>query len=196
MKPNVLLCTLLLSLLSSRAQSASTTDSIASTVGFFVGYGTEHHEVLKVQYDYHLIFLQVHYAHPVYSGTTWQCEAFVLPQYNICFFKPQTNQQQEQWGYEVGVSAGVRFRKTLFQNGLDAYAGGGTGPLYISRAPARQASGVIFSSSVIAGMVIPLHRSLSADIRVGFRHISNAGFIQPNGGINIIYGCVGICRTL
>jgi hypothetical protein len=64
------------------------------------------------------------------------------------------------------------------------YAGLSTGPHYVSDAPRRQAPGFLFSDNLIAGLNYAASKVLVLDFRFGARHISNANFKEPNGGVN------------
>ncbi|MBM3441042.1 MAG: acyloxyacyl hydrolase, partial [Bacteroidetes bacterium] len=50
--------------------------------------------------------------------------------------------------------------------------------------PTRQARGFIFSDNAFGGVNLKCAKHTWIDLRIGFRHISNAGLREPNGGVN------------
>ena len=90
-------------------------------------------------------------------------------------------------GIEIALLAGLNLEFSLLPDIWWLYAGGSIGPQFISRTPSRQASGFIFSDSIYAGTRLGITRRNQFDIRGGFRHQSNAGFSEPNGGLNSLF---------
>ena len=78
------------------------------------------------------------------------------------------------------------------EKALKAYILLSAGPHYISGAPERQIPGFIFSDNLAAGTYIRLSDTVDLDFRLGARHLSNASFKKPNGGINTINLHLGV----
>lgn len=98
-------------------------------------------------------------------------------------------------GYEVGFTVGLLWEVFLYKDYLSFYAGGFIGPMYTPLMPARQGGDVNFSDNLCAGLNVKLVEMLSLDLRAGYRHMSNAGFANPNYGLNNYWFGVGlICR--
>lgn len=98
--------------------------------------------------------------------------------------------------YEFGLNLGFMFSQPLFKN-LLLSAGIGSGPHYVTVDTDRQARGFIFSDNVELGLSYELRKfSTIFNMRFRFRHISNAGFKSPNGGIDNLFLVLGVARNL
>lgn len=94
--------------------------------------------------------------------------------------------------YEFGFNLGIEFYQRLAPN-LAFAASVGSGPYYITVKTKRQAPGFIFSDNFELGLYYYLSAtSASIDVKVRFRHISNAGLKSPNGGIDNLFLAVGV----
>lgn len=103
---------------------------------------------------------------------------YIEPQINMVF----TNRPMD---IETGIASGLRYNIPLSPQ-LYWYHLLGTGPHYFSARTNRQVKGFVFSSSFATGFFsrIQKQKHLFIDIRLQFRHMSNAGIKHPNGGIN------------
>ena len=64
----------------------------------------------------------------------------------------------------------------------------GTGPHFISLKTNRQSRGFIFSDNLELGLIYPVSKlHLDFNLKVRYRHISNAGLEEPNGGIDNLF---------
>ena len=118
------------------------------------------------------------------------------PQFNLTTYRPMDMLDNESKGYEWGLNAGVLVRKILFKDRISLYLLLSAGPHYISGAPERQSSGFIFSDNLFIGMTVKINENTHIDLRPGFRHLSNAGLTDRNGGINNVVFSGGIIFNL
>lgn len=154
--------------------------------GFIAGYGGQNPGLFfdDVQYDYRVWFLQFQYYYALLKIKTWSLEAVVQPQYNITRFRINDQTGDITSGYEFGLNAGIMVMKKILKGRFSPYLLVSTGPHYVSGTPERQSSGFIFSDNLFVGMHIRASGNFYVDVRPGFRHISNAGIKEPNGGVN------------
>jgi hypothetical protein len=76
---------------------------------------------------------------------------------------------------------------------LSLYAAIGSGPHYITVETDRQARGFIFSDNFELGSAYNFERINTAFLlKFRFRHISNAGLKEPNGGIDNFFVIAGL----
>jgi hypothetical protein len=98
-----------------------------------------------------------------------------LPHFGIAQFSNKSE-------YELGINmilelAYVLSKKSTLSLNM------GTGPHYISVETTNQANGFIFSDMLYLSFNHKIKKTIFG-LFTGFRHISNAGFKEPNGGIN------------
>ncbi len=93
--------------------------------------------------------------------------------------------------YEFGLNIRLCLNFSLSPNDLIS-AKTGCGPHYITAETEKQANGFIFSDYLLAAYTRSLMISgelFAVEFEFGYRHISNAGIKDPNGGIsNFIFG--------
>lgn len=98
-----------------------------------------------------------------------------------------------QASYEYGFNVRVNLNFAVSQS--DVIRGIiGSGPHYMDYQCCRQADGFIFSDYLLASYIryFKLNkRYCSLEIEIGYRHLSNAGISEPNGGINNIIIGIG-----
>ena len=117
-----------------------------------------------------------------------QLSLLIQPQFNPVF----NIDHQDEFVFEAGVNFGIAY-EYLIKPHLIAYGGLGVGPHYINVETSIQAEGFIFSDNFYVGM-----HQVSGDERwlltyeVRFRHISNAGLVSPNIGIDNFFVGVGL----
>jgi len=93
--------------------------------------------------------------------------------------------------YEFGFNLGIRYQRPLLQD-LHFTASLGSGPYWVTVDTGRQADGFIFSDNLDMGLSYHLPETRTQfQLRGRYRHISNAGLQEPNGGIDnffLIFG--------
>ena len=154
--------------------------------GVVVGFGNKglNDSFLDVRYVYEVYFLQGQYVRSLWRKRDWSLEVLVQPQVNLTRYKTDIQLSDKENGYEYGFNAGVLIRRYFQDKKWSVYAFISSGPHYVSGTPNRQSSGFIFSDNFFVGCTIRLSEKLILDLRPGFRHISNAGLKNPNGGVN------------
>lgn len=96
--------------------------------------------------------------------------------------------------YGAGGNLGIMYRQPLFPS-LSMMGAIGAGPYYITVQTDRQASGFIFSDNFEAGFTKSFKKfGTKLQMRFRFRHISNAGLKEPNGGIDNFFVFIGIVK--
>jgi hypothetical protein len=163
-------------------------------IGFISGYGGQ--LGLDVPYDYKVHFLQAQYSYSLIRKQTFSFEVLCQPQFNITDYRPVNDIDRRNQGYEYGLNVAILIRRSLAKDKLGIYLFLGSGPHYVSGTPQRQSAGFIFSDNLFMGLYIRLDDNMYLDIRPGFRHISNAGIKNPNGGVNTVILSGGIFFTL
>jgi hypothetical protein len=172
-------------------------------IGFVVGYGGQ--QFLNVPYDYKVYFLQAQYYYSFAKkqnitsqvrNNPFTFEILLQPQLNFTDYRPVNDIDARNQGFEYGLNVEILVRRNLINDNLGIYIYLGTGPHYVSGTPRRQSPGFIFSDNLFMGVYFKLDDNLYLDIRPGFRHISNAGIKNPNGGVNTGILSGGIFWTL
>jgi hypothetical protein len=118
-------------------------------------------------------------------------EFLAQPQFNISRFREKDSIPEIAGGLEFGLNGGILFRVYMLDDRISPYLCISAGPHYVSGVPDRQSPGFIFSDNLFTGLQIKLSNSFYLDLRFGFRHISNAGLQNPNGGVNNWFGNMG-----
>lgn len=124
----------------------------------------------------------------------WQKKKFSL--YSELQLVQAFDNFNKETDYEFGLNLGFMFSQLLFKRLLLTTAIG-SGPHYVTVDTGRQAKGFIFSDNVELGLSYELrkfHTILNTKLR--FRHISNAGLKEPNGGIDNLFLILGVARNL
>ncbi len=131
-----------------------------------------------------------------YSPTTllasvpiWQKGHFTI--YSELQFAKDLLESKPRSDWEFGLNFGFLYQQPIFHK-LKLTAAIGTGPNYITLNTSRQAHGFIFSDNVELGLVYPFSKMLDINLKVRYRHISNAGFESPNGGIDNLFLIIGV----
>jgi hypothetical protein len=159
-------------------------------IGFTVGYGSQVVNLLgikidlKVPYFYDVYLFEFDYYLPLYSNKTWSIETQLRFVYGITSYKKKNNSLSISKNNEVGVSSGFLIGKSFFENFLKIYFVSSIGPYFSFDTPDRQISGFLFCGNYDVGINLELRKNVYIDLRTGFRHISNAGLRNPNGGLN------------
>ncbi|HVE60854.1 MAG TPA: acyloxyacyl hydrolase, partial [Chitinophagaceae bacterium] len=169
-------------------------DKARHKLGFITGYGNE--KAFNVMYTYEVIFFQFQYYYSLLEKKGWGVELLLQPQYNITKYKNGFSGEEKMNGHEFGLNMGFLVRKNIVKGIFSSYVIISAGPHYISGAPERQADGFIFSDNFLAGISVKVFKSVYIDVRGGFRHLSNAGFENPNKGINSLILNTGLFLQL
>jgi len=84
---------------------------------------------------------------------------------------------------EIGISFGLKYRYPISET-WSVYGLGTVGPHLITVQTKDQANGLVFFDTVGAGFSFFLTKKSAVDLEYRFRHASNAGIKEPNGGID------------
>jgi len=124
------------------------------------------------------------------ANKTGHLIGYLEPQFNPVFISGKFSD------IEFGCNFGFRYEKELGDfNRL--YWAIGTGPHYITVHTDMQARGYIFSDNFIMGWYHQLGDGpYQTNIQYRFRHISNAGLMRPNKGIDNHFLVLGLSRFL
>jgi hypothetical protein len=179
---------------SGRSGSALRFNNTRQKLGFITGYGNQ--KGLNVLYDYDVVFFQVQYYYSLLKKKSWALEVLLQPQYNATKYQNNFYGEEKLKGHEFGLNMGFLARKNIVKDFLSSYLLISAGPHYVSGTPERQAAGFIFSDNFFAGISVRVYKSIYVDIRGGFRHISNAGFKNPNKGVNSLIINEGVFLAL
>jgi hypothetical protein len=156
------------------------------SAGYTVGYGFE----INNQAKYNLIFLAGDFSWQFSKGPKKNFLSFYLePQVNPVFADGENE-------VEFGANIGLRYYFSAASGNL-FYAMIGSGPHFISAEIPRQANGFIFSDNLGIGYMKQFRKGdpLFLNFQLFVRHISNAGFKEPNGGVNTLNFRIGISRV-
>ncbi len=151
---------------------------------------------LGTPYEYRINFYEVQYQRQVKAYRTSSLDLLVMPQLNHTIFKKEQENRQSLQGFEAGINVGVAIRKNSDNRKHSYFATLSSGPHYTSDTPSRQMPGFIFSDNLFVGWDYQIFQNLNASFQLGFRHISNAGLSNPNGGVNNIISKAGISLSL
>ena len=167
------------------AQTMIQEDSVPQrfkTKGFMVGYG----KAVNKETNYKIICLA--------GDFSWSFRK--QPRKNFFaawYFEPQFNpvRSNRPWDLEFGANLGFRTYWKINEQ-FYFYQMLGSGPHFITADVRRQAKGFIFSDNAALGVFSSLKKNgLFLNTQVRWRHISNAGLKDPNGGIdswNVLLG--------
>ena len=150
-----------------------------------IGYSIIH-EKLPEGYNYTPLFITARF--PIHQFKSKQkafFTAFVEPQFVLN--KPK---HPFPTTFEFGTNLGFQYRlpltaKSSFTASISA------GPHYLSLETSIQAKGFIFSDNIEIGYYQQLGKQIGFSIKPRFRHISNAGFLSPNIGIDNLFLMLG-----
>lgn len=179
------------------SEEASTSTLPRQYLGFNIGYGNQEISGVQIdtEHDYEVVMIQGQYHFEILRKKSWNLELVVLPQLNYSKFFLNSETTKDH-GYELGVGFGLLFRKIIVQDQLDAYLMIASGPHYVSGVPERQDSGFIFSDVVAMGFLSPMFKDLLFNLKIGLRHMSNAGLKPKNAGVNNLIVSAGLLYRL
>ena len=139
----------------------------------------------KVKYS--PVLFMGHYRFPIQeSKGGLSLSLDVIPHYGVVFLGDQSVE------HEVGINCWLDISMQLNSNAslsLDI----GTGPHFITIDTERQARGFAFSDNLfVIYKLWPGGTNKEVKAFLGFRHVSNASLMRPNGGIdNLVFGIGG-----
>ena len=163
--------------LNSRAQTPMKSYLNQKSVGGFISAGFPYYN-LEVNVGYHPILLGGYLHLPLYQAPrNFNIAIDVLPQVGFVFLDNKTE-------FEVGLNIAFVFGFAIGDDNIFS-VNLGTGPHYITADLERQATGYIFSDNLNFTFRHKFN-TMEAGITAGIRHISNAGFEEPNLGIEDI----------
>lgn len=142
--------------------------------------------LLAVSYIYYGRVISVETSHHLGSRGRWSHHLLIGPQIGVSRYEPDDGQTL-QTGLEVGLKVGILGERRLSDQWSFVYDIG-VSPYYVSEAPFRQFPGFLFEDGANAGVRYHLTHTMSIDLMIAFRHLSNGGIRKPNGGINNLGG--------
>ena len=106
------------------------------------------------------------------------------------------SEDQTKLDFEFGINLGVKFD---YEFGLDRFffLAIGVGPHYFSTETSLQARGFLFSDNIEGGVGRVLKNGKTRlDVKYRFRHLSNAGGLEPNKGVDNHFLMLEVSRVL
>ncbi len=147
---------------------------------------------LGTPYDYRVTFFEMQYQRKLKAYKSSSIDLLLMPQINSTTLKKEDENTFLQQGHELGVNVGISIRKSPANKPYSYYLALSSGPHYTSDTPGRQTPGFIFSDNLFVGLDYEVFTNANVSFQFGFRHISNAGISNPNGGINNVIGKIGV----
>ncbi|MEM1324353.1 MAG: acyloxyacyl hydrolase [Bacteroidota bacterium] len=149
--------------------------------GVFIQHGISYYD-LPENDSYHPTIIGAIYHLPFYqSQNRFNVGVDIMPQIALGRFNGKTV-------VEFGANVQFNFNYALSENDIIS-ARGGAGPHFININTRRQAKGFIFSDNFAFSYRRKLNERQQMGVLFGIRHLSNAGIMQPNTGIdNLLIG--------
>lgn len=145
------------------------------------------HEKLPEGFNYTPLFFTARFPIHQFNATKkGHFKIFVEPQF-VLNNAPSAFPTTYEFGANLGFQYWLPFTK---KNALSIAIG--AGPHYLSLETSMQAKGFIFSDNFEIGYYHKVGERLGFSIKPRFRHISNAGFLSPNIGIDNLFLMVGV----
>lgn len=167
-------------------------------IGLYYGFGGKSLEFVKLatRYQYEIRQVEIQYSYLLFPGRTIDLDVVVSPQVNLTRFNSEFSATEETKGAEWGFTAGLAPRIHSEDRNMAIYLLVSSGPIYVTGTPERQAHGINFASSFMAGVYYQIMPKVNLDFRSGFRHLSNSQIRYPNAGINNLIWGVGLNYAL
>jgi hypothetical protein len=149
--------------------------------GVFVQHGIPYYDLPEAD-SYRPTIIGAIYHLPFYqSKNKFNVGVDIMPQVALSRFNGKT---------VVEFGANMQFNFNLALSDVDIIsARGGAGPHFINIETRRQAKGFIFSDNFALSYRRKLSEQQQVGVLFGIRHLSNAGIMQPNLGIdNLMVG--------
>ncbi len=160
-------------------------------LGFHLGIPIIH-ETLKEGRQYKPYQLLFYYNFTnLLKGKKNDLYVYLEPQLVWVHFSPK-----DDYEWEFGSNLGLEYRWNVFgQTAITAAIG--SGPHFITVETRQQRRGFIFSDNFTAGLHQKLGDSgMNLDLKMRFRHISNANLAKPNIGIDSWFVIAGLTKDL
>ncbi|PQA56368.1 acyloxyacyl hydrolase [Siphonobacter curvatus] len=192
-----------LALLGSDALWAQDSTYYRQNTHHYVGVTVEHSlksgYKMNQDYDYYATLIELEYQKPLIQTIKKNVAVNLLlqPQFNLATYRDwKVETLQDTW--EAGVNVGVIFHAYLDDRSTRRYftISSSTGPHYIHSTPVRQAPGFIFSNNIRIGFHYPIYQRINAEVKIGVRHVSNAGLIRPNHGLDNVFAGLKLTVSL
>ena len=149
---------------------------------------------LRTPYEYQLTGLQLSYGHALSGSKHTVLDLVSELNAGLVRFGEPKGPPWKRAG-EFGMAFGLRAGALLNGGRTMLHSMFLLGPHHISDSPNRQAPGFVINSAAFTGVMMPITYQSSIDLRLGWRHLSNAGIREPNGGTNTIMVQVGFVFT-
>ncbi|MEA1970007.1 MAG: acyloxyacyl hydrolase [Thermodesulfobacteriota bacterium] len=153
--------------------------------GIVIGYGTGNVEEGKyepVLMIWHIGFSLKELPSGQHEDRKDMISFYIEPQINPVT-RPETD-------VEFGVGAGLKYMHHI-TNSLSAYLMASVGPHWVTINTESQARGFVFSSTIGLGISVFVTDKSAVTLGYRVRHLSNANFRKPNGGIDTCFGTIG-----
>jgi hypothetical protein len=185
-KPLVVITMWIFALVTSSGQPLDGFSGNKDRGGFMIGLTTQNFGPLTVneQKQYKAFLMKGQYFWVLTKWKTGGVELLFQPQFNLSRLQTSNQSSNLENGLEFGVNVGLLARKNLFKNRSAIYGLISAGPHFITKTTERQASGFIFSDNFAMGFLQNISKKIYLDVRLGYRHLSNAGLQNPNSGID------------
>lgn len=151
-------------------------------LGFAVAYGGQ--EFLHVNYHHQAYLLKAQLRRPLFRSKPTQLVLGLSPQCGWHRYRPVDSFPDYQSAYEYGLELSIALQYRQPSAPIETFLSFRIGPQYVAGLPSRQAAGLVFSSGFMLGFNYWWRPKMGLSLRTGFRHWSNAGLQQPNGGID------------
>lgn len=162
----------------------------AQRIGLRFGYGGQ--ELLQVNYQHQAYLLYLEWQQALWEGNTWQLHFHSQAQYGRHHYRPVDSFPDHQLGYEHGLAVGWALHYRPAGSRFSPFFQFEIGPQQVKGLPSRQASGLVFNTTLGLGLHYWWQPRYALRLHLGFRHWSNAGLRQPNGGVDHLLWSLGL----
>lgn len=162
------------------------------SIGLYLGAGGQWFGLVPhiTPYDYDVVMLHLSYGYTVKQWNKALLDVLGELKAGRARFAEPGGPPWNMAG-EFGAAVGLRQLFYFRDESLGSYLMLLSGPHHISDSPQRQVAGFLFDNHAYGGLIIKLDDWLFLDMRLGWRHLSNAGIKEPNGGINTLVIQIG-----
>ncbi|MEG0655923.1 MAG: acyloxyacyl hydrolase, partial [Mucinivorans sp.] len=151
-------------------------------IGFNAG-GLKSNYPLRYYYD--MTFFQAQWNYTYARLGHFEFESMAVLQYGATYYNATLYPfEGYKRGMELGFMAGLNFRFNFWKERLFVSFMGIIGPMYTPHMPSRQGTPLNFSDNLAVSIGGRVAGHYMIDLRLGYRHLSNAGINPPNYGIN------------
>jgi hypothetical protein len=152
-------------------------------------------------YTYSIVSVALQYQNAIVGkrmpgAIRWRFYYMIQPQVGFSTYQHHHGDAVDRHGMEFGIDAGFVLRTPFLEEKMAYYLGATTGPFYASALPERQHAGFLFCDTGFTGITFRLSKNLRLDTRFSFRHLSNAGIVFPNQGVNNFISNAGVIVQL